>query len=170
MLHSVHIENITAGPASFRRESKRTMAGKEDLKATSKRRIQQVRLTTRITIAFLLVQFLLGMWTNLFVPFPAPDGNPFEQIFSNGLYVIAAHLILGIALFGTGLAVLALATLARIRSVVMSGAAGLASIIIAGISGLLFVLSGFQSDPYSYLMSVGFISAFAVYFSVLLQT
>ncbi len=146
------------------------MAGNEDLNAAAKPRIQQVRLTTRITLTFLLVQFLLGMWTNLFVSFPAPDGNPFEQIFSNGLYVLAAHLILGIALFGTGLAVLALAALARVRSVVMSGAAGLASIIIAGVSGLVFVLSGFQADPYSYLMSVGFISAFAVYFSLLLQT
>jgi hypothetical protein len=134
-------------------------------------RVRQIRLWTRIILVLLTVQFLLGMWTNLFVAFPdvVAGTNPFAQIFTNGLYVLAAHLILGFALFGVAIATLAFSFLAKIRILVRQGALGLGSITIAGISGLIFVLSGFQNDAFSFLMAVFFLFAFGVYYQAFLD-
>jgi len=45
--------------------------------------------------------------------------------------------------------------------------AGVLSIATAGLSGLLFIASGFANNTFSYLMAMGFISAFIAYFDLL---
>jgi heme A synthase len=143
----------------------------ESAKSVNSGRVRQIRLWTRIILVLLTVQFLLGMWTNLFVSFPdvLAGTNPFAQIFTNGLYVLAAHLILGFALFGVAIATFVLSFQAKIKVLVRSSVTGLAMITIAGVSGLIFVLSEFQSDPFSYLMAVFFLFAFGSYYQEFLE-
>ncbi len=138
-----------------------------------------VRTMAVVMLLALLLQFLLGMWLNLFATFPQLTGNGFggmmgsmmSFMFSGGMAVVMIHMMLGFVI--VTLAVVLLAASAAVNSerkarTVLLAAAGLSSIIFAGILGLAFMFSGFQNNVYSYLMAVGFILAFMAYFAELL--
>ena len=137
----------------------------------------QFRALAGIALALLFVQFLLGMWLNLFASLPASAFNQsgFGGMMSSmmgfmmtgGMSVLMIHMMLGYALLIVSILVFAFAMGSEGQSPLVLGALGLASVIIAGLGGLGFMFSGFQNDFFSYLMAIGFISAFATYFAAL---
>jgi ABC-type sugar transport system permease subunit len=64
-----------------------------------------------------------------------------------------------ISLIGLGMALAS-----KIRSVQIFGVLGFLSMALAEITGVLFVLSGFQNDNYSHGMATNFILTFGFYF------
>jgi len=146
--------------------------------------ITRVRAVVVVILLTLFLQFLLGMWLNLFATFPQLAGSSGNIMFgemmgsmmsfmlSGGMSVLMVHMMMGLVILA--LAVVSLAIIAtsfsseKKKSSVLLGLAGLGSIIFAGISGLYFMYSGFSNDVYSYLMAVGFILAFMAYFAELL--
>ena len=115
---------------------------------------------------FLFIQFLLGMYINLFVAIPV-----MSQFFMmgygpySGFQIVMVHMFLGILIGFISLGILFLSAGTGQRNILM-GAIGLfLSILLAGIDGLFFLFDG-QNNVNSYLMSTGFI--LAIFFSILL--
>jgi uncharacterized membrane protein YhaH (DUF805 family) len=112
-------------------------------------------------ICALVVQYALGMYVNLYVPFP-------EGIVGNQLWefawsqpALAAHIILAILIFLGSIALCIRAARTRNRTWIWSAFIGLLAIFGAGASGASFIPS--QNDIYSYSMALGFIVAIASY-------
>ncbi len=123
------------------------------------------KFTVEASLILLLVQLLLGMWANLFVSFPspAPSVNPFDQIFFGGPVLLAGHIVTGIALGTLSIVGLVSSLFTRSRALMAAEACALISVVVAGESGIEFVLGGYQDDILSYSMTVGFVLLLAVY-------
>ncbi len=109
----------------------------------------------------LVVQYLLGMANNLFVTFPHTTDTVKLWIYAWTHVTEALHIILGIIFLVGAPVVLMRAIRAQHRIWVTASAVGLAGIIIAFVSGVLFVIT--QADPYSLVMSYGFLLSFVAY-------
>ena len=134
---------------------------------------------TLIMIGALLVQFVLGMATNLFVTIPrhhpgAHHGNYFTGsgqsvgwAITSGPLALAAHATLGILLVVTGFALIFLAASSGHRGVVIASVLGALFILGAGFNGASFL--DFNDDPSSMIMAGLFAAALACYVVVLFQ-
>jgi hypothetical protein len=112
----------------------------------------------------LILQFLLGMFANLFVTFStSTDPNPLAVVFTGGSPALMLHLVVAVVLFILALLVLVAATFIHRRSLVIVASAGLASIATAFFSGIAFVYTGYANDTLSYLMAVGFLFGLIIY-------
>src|SRR5581483_4658322 len=110
----------------------------------------------------LIVEYLLGMFSNLFIAFP--EGAHEKQLweFAWRQWPIALHIIIGILLL--------LGTITLfIRSIILKNRAWIIASAIGGISVLAAVGAGAsfipkQTDLYSFIMAVSFIVALLAYF------
>jgi len=127
-------------------------------------RLGQIEILSRIMMPLLIVQFLLGMFANLFVTFStSTDPNPLAVVFTGGSPALMLHVVVAVVLFILALLVLVAATFIHRRSLIIIASAGFASMAIAFFSGIAFVYSGYANDSLSYLMSVGFLVALIIY-------
>lgn len=128
-----------------------------------------MRVTVAAVLGALLLQFLMGTWLNLFAAFPPELGSYSGMIgmmsfmFSGGMPVLMVHMMMGYLLLLLSMVVLVASIQTGDARTVFLGAVGLASVLLASVSGLDFMFSGFQNNIYSYLMAVGFVVAFMVY-------
>jgi hypothetical protein len=151
---------------------KRNLSGKTNLPRSLRGLSDPALVLTTAIIVLLFVQFLTGTWLSLFATFSGTSNSTLSaamDVMMSGS-MPATHLAVGVLL-----SVLSIVELAVLWDSGQSGpakfaAGGLASIVLAGISGTAFAYSGFQSGVYSYLMAVAFISAFASYFVVILSS
>ena len=122
-------------------------------------------LGARAMLSLLVLQFLLGMFANLFVTFPTTteSANPIAQIFISGSAILIAHVLTAALLFGLSTSLLVLAAFTPGRRLVAVASLGFVFIGIAFSSGMLFVVTGYSNDALSYEMAVGFILAFLTY-------
>ncbi len=114
------------------------------------------RRLTRLVLALLVVQFILGMTANLWVMIP--DYQPWIVFHRAGpilFHTINALLLLN---FST----MSLVRAARERRWVALAACGLLGVIVAFASGILFVTGG-QNDAFSFAMAMGFLLAFVTF-------
>ncbi len=112
----------------------------------------------------LILQFLLGMFANLFVTIStSTDPNPLAVVFTGGSPALMLHVVVAVVLFILALPVLVAATLIHRRSLLIIASAGFASIGTAFFSGIAFVYSGYANNSLSYLMAVGFLVALIIY-------
>ncbi len=116
---------------------------------------------------FLFIQFLLGMYVNLYVVIPPMQGFSmmgFMPLYS-GFPLVMAHMFFGIliGLLSIGIIILSMET--KVRRNIMAAAGLFFSVVLAGVNGLFFLFAG-QHNLNSYLMSTGFI--LAILFSILL--
>ncbi|MDV3244262.1 MAG: hypothetical protein LYZ66_03675 [Nitrososphaerales archaeon] len=136
-----------------------------------------MKVITWITLFVLFAQFPLGMWLNLFASFPtsSPSLSGMAGMMSSmmgfmmtgGMSVLMVHMFIGFVLLITSVITLGIASYSGERRAIMLSGLGLVSIIVAGVGGLSFMFSGFQDSFLSYLMAIGFLSAFTVYFVIL---
>ena len=112
-------------------------------------------------IIVLIVQYVLGMFTNLFEQFP--DGNQIGQLwdFAWSQFPIAAHIIIGSVLLIGSIVFVIRAVRQKNKFWIMASVIGCFGILIAGMSGAMFIPT--QNDSYSYLMSIFFLVAFLSY-------
>ncbi len=87
----------------------------------------------------------------------------FDGVVTTGFFLVW-HTFEGIAIFALSLAVLAFSIKAKPKSVRICAILGLVYVIVAGVGGLLFVLSGFTNNGNSAHLGGGFIGAYAFYF------
>ncbi len=114
----------------------------------------------------LFLQYLVGMTTNLFVDFPSRTAsvNPLEGLFTIGPYVVLIHFVIGLALGLLSIGALIVSALTKSRRLAALTLGGSGAIVLAGESGIEFVLGWYSDDLFSFLMSLGFILAFTTYF------
>jgi hypothetical protein len=117
---------------------------------------------------FLFLQFLLGMYINLFVVIPVMSPS-FMMGYGpyGGFPIVMAHMFLGILIGFISLGILFLSIGSGKRNVLISALGLFLSVLLAGIDGLFFLFDG-QNNINSYLMSTGFI--LAMFFAILLLT
>ena len=124
----------------------------------------QIRLLSRIMMPLLILQFLLGMFANLFITFStSTDPNPLAVVFTGGSPALILHVLIAVVLLILALQVLVTATFIHRRPVVAVASAGFASIVLAFFTGIAFVYSGYENDSLSYLMAVGFLFGLLIY-------
>ena len=112
-------------------------------------RLQTIRISVGVIISLLVLQFLMGMWLNLFATFSAISTSSgmmgiMGSIMMGGMGLLMAHIMSGFLLVFASVAVLAFSAYSGRTDVVLLGIAGLALIVLAGISGLIFMFSGFR--------------------------
>src|SRR3989449_11514594 len=88
----------------------------------------------------LILQFLLGMFANLFVTFStSTDPNPLAVVFTGGSPALMLRVVVAVVLFILALLVLVAATFIHRRSLIIIASAGFASMGIAFFSRICFV-------------------------------
>jgi heme A synthase len=120
-----------------------------------------LRIYGIVTVGLLVVQFILGMITNLFVQFPDTTQEVQQWEFARMQLPLMMHIALGLLLFVSGITFLVRAINARERIWIISSSTGLLGIVAAIISGTAFVPT--QADRYSLLMALAFMLALLAY-------
>lgn len=130
------------------------------------------RWVAPVICGLLAVEFLIGMYMNLYVNLPQIANNSrefggsmmgrFGMMFSPDQPLLMVHMMLGMFLVVIGVVVLVVAAHSRDRFSIGWSATGLAALVIAGYGGISFFMFG-HSDGDSYLMAVGFLVSFAAY-------
>ncbi|MCI4317369.1 MAG: hypothetical protein L3J96_02425 [Thermoplasmata archaeon] len=105
-----------------------------------------------LTMLLLVVQYLLGLWTNLYGPTAYTSNTSFPAL--------DAHYNVGFALFFTALILLVLTGLSRELRLVVPAVVGLVAIILAGVYGMMYVGSTPNAPIDSFLMGLMFLVAF----------
>ena len=127
-------------------------------------RPEQIQILSRVMMPLFIVQFLLGMFANLFVTFSiSTDPNPLAVVFTGGSPALMLHVLIAVVLFILALLVLISAAFIHRRRVVVIASAGFASTALAFFSGIAFVYAGYTNNTLSYLMAVGFLFGLIIY-------
>ena len=134
----------------------------------STKQLKWSRFVVISLLVLLVIQFELGMAVNLSdLPSLSPFGFSFPNVvgaLNQAGTVAVFHAVLGTVLTIISLIGLGMALASKIRSVQIFGVLGFLSMALAEITGVLFVLSGFQNDNYSHGMATNFILTFGFYF------
>ncbi|MCL4352303.1 MAG: hypothetical protein M1318_06635 [Firmicutes bacterium] len=127
----------------------------------------------RVMTALLLIQFLFGMYTNLFVilpriPKPSGPGGFFAHMgsmMSVGIRdpVFLVHMIMGPFLVLGALITLIVAIMGMFRPAIILSSLGLVFVLTAGYGGLTFFMDG-QHNSLSFVMALGWLGALTTYF------
>lgn len=126
-------------------------------------------------LSLLAVEFVLGIYVNLYVSFPAHATG--TSIMMGGMEIggmrtvmnhvgLAFHMMFGFLLVAMGCATVILAVRTGIPTAMWLAAIGLAAFVGAGIAGMVFVMAG-QANSASYVMAIGFLISFSSYFAEL---
>ena len=131
-----------------------------------------------VAFALLAVQFLLGMYVNLYVNLPPLARSTrgfggsmmgrFGTMFSSGP-LLMAHMMLGMHLIVSGTVALIVAASSGNRFAIGWSATGLVALLVAGYGGISFFMFG-QDNVDSYLMAVGFLVSFTAYLTGALRS
>lgn len=123
-------------------------------------RVRGLRRASFAALVILLVQYGLGMYTNLYVSIPGPDhGQGFGKTISNGPAALSLHAVLGLLLALTAIGVLVQAIMARRWAVLTTAIVALAAIV-----GAIFAGEGFvsQAQAASASMSMAVLAGVAI--------
>ena len=135
---------------------------------------RKLRIAIVVTLIVITAQGWTGDTANLFVttaPAAATSSlsGALQTISAAGL-ILEWHASEGLLILGLSLVVLAMSLRSKPRSIRAAAILATFMVISAGIGGLMFVLSGFQSAPASAQMGGSFIGAYAFYFIELYYT
>ena len=125
-----------------------------------------------ILLILMIIEGFIGNYMNLFSTFPSGkvDGTItglINAINSVGI-VLIIHTLDGILILLLGIViVVSVFYLSESRNAKITSILGLILLIYAFLTGVLFVLSGFQDNSFSIGMGTGFIFAYTLYFMVL---
>ncbi len=132
------------------------------------KRFKGLRTWVIVMLAFLVLQYEFGIAFNLTnLPSLSPFGFSLVQ-FNNALNrvgpVAQTHAGWGVIVGVLAIVLMILSLRSGIRSVQVFGSLGFVGVLVAGIMGQFFVMSGYQNDNYSHGMATFFILTFIFYF------
>lgn len=134
-----------------------------------------IRSLTAVMVGALSVQFVLGIYVNLFVTIPpVSGGTPGSMMSSMGAVMgpgsnlaFMAHMLLGMLLILLAVVSVVVVTQSGLGTTATALAGvGLAALLVAGYGGMSFVMFG-QDDALSFTMALGFIFALTAYVALL---
>lgn len=115
-----------------------------------------------VMIIILVIQYLLGMATNLFVKFPEKVSVGQFWEFAWKQVPLALHILIGFALLIGSIVLVVRAFMKKDKRWIVASIIGAIAIFVAGFAGASFIPS--QKDWYSYIMAISFIVALLSYF------
>lgn len=140
----------------------------ETAKSPDRANWRRLRIIIVATLIALTAQGWTGDATNLFSAFPSGIVEQSLNGIVNGVlttgFFLIWHAFEGIAIFALSLVVLVLSLKAKPKSIRICGILGFVYVVVAGVGGLLFVLSGFTNNGNSAQMGGSFIGAYAFFF------
>ena len=127
-------------------------------------RVRWLRGTIIVQMWLLAVQYELGVAVTVASGFPdvASSGfslGTFATYVGGGGGSLVVHTIVGVVLLANAALVFGLSLPIQGRAFRLSTFVALVFVLSSALGGLLFVLSGFRDDSFSYEMSTGFIVA-----------
>lgn len=131
-------------------------------------KMERVIISTMIPVQFifLVFQFLLGMWINLFAPSNMTPTTGRYMMYMFTVPGVMVHIMLGIIIGIVSILLFIFSVFyGRIFLILMSFAGSL-SIIVAGLSGIYFLIGGMSNNVLSYIMATCFIFSVSVYFAM----
>ncbi len=120
-----------------------------------------LRIQAVFLIGFLVIQYILGMVSNLFVQFPETNRPDQLWAFAGSKFPTAAHMIIGTLMLVGAVVFVIRALRSPSRVWIASSVAGLLAILFAFLGGALFTST--QADGYSLLMALSTVAAFVAY-------
>lgn len=107
-------------------------------------RVRGLRANALAGLVMLLVEYGLGMWTNVYAKLPAADQGKatfaaFGDAVTHGPVGVALHALLGTVLIVTAVSVVVRAALVRQAALIVVGCVALLAILAAWLSGAKFV-------------------------------
>jgi hypothetical protein len=120
-----------------------------------------IRIQAHVIFGFLILEFLFGMFVNLFVQFPDTRKEQLLWEFAKGQASLIIHMVIALLLVIGGIVFLARTIRRRDRQLIVAASVGLFTILAATYSGMEFVST--QQDPYSFAMATAFILALVSY-------
>ena len=131
-------------------------------------RLKGLRIVVSIILVLLVLQFEFGMAVNLSTLPELPGIDVSSPQVANYLTqagaVAVVHAALGAVLGLFSMAILVLSLRSGVRAAQVFGVLACVAVVLAGITGSLFVSSGFQNDGYSHGMATNFLLSFGFYF------
>jgi len=106
-----------------------------------------------VMLILLALQFLLGMYINLYVSFPPLNEMHFH--FPANYITVMIHMLLGFLILIVSFILLLLAVRMNDIKIIISGTLGFVFVVVAGLSGFIFLFN--EYNIYSFLMSFSFI-------------
>jgi len=131
-------------------EMEKMMGKKEEGAVKARLFVREVSLAN-VTLA---IQFLLGMYINLYVGFPS-SGPAEAWSFAWHTWPVAAHIILGTLILLTSISTLVRAIRLKNRHWITFIGLGVSAMLLSVIGGERFITT--QNELASYLMSFGFL-------------
>jgi hypothetical protein len=114
-----------------------------------------------ILILLLILQYILGMMTNMFVKFP-DSGTPGQfWEFAWRQLPLALHIIVGTLLILGSIVLVVRAIRVKNTTWIIASSVGCLAILVAGSSGASFIPT--PKDLYSFMMAIAFIVAFVAF-------
>ncbi|SRR5258708_34827383 len=121
-----------------------------------------------ILIFVLVIEYLLGMMTNLFVHFPDSASETQLWEFSKRQLPVILHILVGLSLLIGSLTLALRSFRQKDNSIKIATIIGLVSIFLAGFAGSRFVST--QNGNYSFVMSFTFATALLSYIWAIYKT
>lgn len=137
--------------------------------ADSSKRLQWLRWLMIAQLVLLVLEYEFGESLAISGVFPQVPPSGFSlEIFSRYVLLSGAgtvlHAALGIGLLAIALTIVLLSWPTKTRSLRVTTTVAAVFVLLAGVGGLAFVLSGFSDNSFSYQMSTSFILAFVFTF------
>ena len=120
-----------------------------------------LRIQAHVILGTLIVQYLLGMFANMFVTFPDTSKEATLWEFAKAQPSIMTHIVLAALLVIGGIVLLIRAIRKKDKQWIIAGSVGLFGLLAGGIAGARFIPT--QQDGYSFIMAVAFIVSFVAY-------
>ena len=114
-----------------------------------------------LMIGLLVIQYVLGMVTNLFMQFPDPSQADQVWAAARSQFPSAAHMVIGTLLLVSAVIFVINAARKNNRPWIVSSVVGLIGIVVAFYGGVMFTSS--QVNVYSLIMALAFFVAFLAY-------
>jgi hypothetical protein len=125
--------------------------------------VRAFRTQVFILVIALALEFILGMYTSLFIEFPDSlvNGNAWGWSMQASP-IILAHIILGSLMVLAGLSMVVLGVIARSQKLILVSVLGFLFLGLAYFSGAKF-LADVTNDGFSFLMALGFLGSMLTY-------
>jgi nitric oxide reductase large subunit len=140
------------------------------MKQTINKNLRLLRVGLIVTLALLIIQFVVGMYLNFYTELPDTHpgtGDSYAPSIPWALAghagpALAIHVVVWILLTLGAIALLVRGIMSKRKAFIIGTSLGLLFILMAGSGGLTFLNRG-GDDKESFMMAIGFILAFITY-------
>ncbi|MEM0195979.1 MAG: hypothetical protein QXJ24_06670 [Thermoplasmatales archaeon] len=134
--------------------------------------VRIIRLLVMIQLFFLSVQFIIGMWINLFVNVTNPSSSEnhlqYMSYVMSSFPEIMVHIAIGIIIGIISLILIAFSVKYKRIKILVISIANAIFVFLAGIAGILFLINFMSNNIFSFLMSISFLAVILADFSIVL--